>query len=177
MKKDYYLRIEAINLDYFVYDTHDISTIRGGSFMLLSIFDALFDNLKEKLKEKIEDIGSAASIGLYEIKNTTPENAKDIKSDALDFLNTNTGFHATFAAALVEIDKKMQFKQQMQHMVTEIRIQQMQTASFSFPKWLRLSTIVASILSARPKNRYKYLSSKETSPAHLWSFAKNMAWV
>ena len=61
MKKDYYLRIEAINLDYFVYDTHDISTIRGGSFMLLSIFDALFDNLKEKLNKNKSFSGQNSS--------------------------------------------------------------------------------------------------------------------
>ena len=32
---DYYLRVEAVNLDNFVYDTNDISTISGGSFLLL----------------------------------------------------------------------------------------------------------------------------------------------
>ena len=31
----YYIHAEAFNLDPIVYDTHDISTIRGGSFMLL----------------------------------------------------------------------------------------------------------------------------------------------
>jgi len=38
---EYYLRVEAVNLDYSVYDTYDVGTIRGGSFMLLNAFEGM----------------------------------------------------------------------------------------------------------------------------------------
>lgn len=127
---NYFLRIEAINLDYFVYDTHDISTIRGGSFILLSIFDELLKEYKHCLK----DIGSAASIGLYEINNSSAEDAEKIKTDSLAFLNEQTKQHATFAAALIEQNDEIFFELQMQNLVTEIRLQQFRSLSFQLPK-------------------------------------------
>lgn len=41
----YYLWVEALNLDSFVYDTNDISTIRGGSFLLLRAIQDLATDL------------------------------------------------------------------------------------------------------------------------------------
>jgi hypothetical protein len=32
---EYYLRLEGVNLANFVYDTQDLSTVRGGSLILL----------------------------------------------------------------------------------------------------------------------------------------------
>ncbi|HDL01290.1 MAG TPA: hypothetical protein ENH23_03555 [candidate division Zixibacteria bacterium] len=127
---DYYLRIEAINLDYFVYDTHDISTIRGGSFILLSIFEKLLDKFEHCLK----DIGSAASIGLYEISDSSLEDAERIRTEAVAYLNEKTGHHATFAAALVRQNNGIGFEQQMQNLVAEIRLKQFQSLSFQLPQ-------------------------------------------
>ena len=35
----YYLRVEGVNLAHFVYDTQDLSTVRGGSLLLLRAVD------------------------------------------------------------------------------------------------------------------------------------------
>jgi hypothetical protein len=35
MTKKYFLQVEAVNIQSFVYDTNDISTIRGGSYVLM----------------------------------------------------------------------------------------------------------------------------------------------
>ena len=44
----YYLRIETVNLDNSVYDTYNISTVRGGSFML----HRAFENMEQKLRDR-----------------------------------------------------------------------------------------------------------------------------
>ena len=56
----YYIHAEAFNLNHMVYDTNDISTIRGGSFILLDAVKRLpeaFPGLKS--------IATAASKGLF----------------------------------------------------------------------------------------------------------------
>lgn len=37
---EYYLSVEAVNLDNFISDTADLSTIRGGGLLLLHAIDA-----------------------------------------------------------------------------------------------------------------------------------------
>ena len=55
---EYYFRVEAVNLYNTIFDTNDISTTRGGSFLLL--------NAVERLKEldRLEPISIGASAGL-----------------------------------------------------------------------------------------------------------------
>lgn len=50
----YYLRIEAVNLANFVYDTQDLSTIRGGSLLLR---DAVAREIPAALREFERGVG------------------------------------------------------------------------------------------------------------------------
>ena len=45
--QDWYLRIEAVNLDHSVFDTHNISTIRGGSFYILNAVTEISNEINE----------------------------------------------------------------------------------------------------------------------------------
>ncbi len=67
MNKKYYLRIEGVNLSNFVYDTQDLSTIRGGGLILLDSID----KLKENFKGILDPISTGASSGLFEINTLT----------------------------------------------------------------------------------------------------------
>ena len=72
---EYYLRVEGVNLDNSVYDTNDISTIRGGGFQLLTAVENLAG------LGFLEKISTGASKGLFIIKNgQDPEAAvKEVK--------------------------------------------------------------------------------------------------
>ena len=43
----FYLHIEAVNISNFVYDTQDLSTIRGGGLLLLRAIDKITEQFKE----------------------------------------------------------------------------------------------------------------------------------
>ena len=42
----YLLRIEGVNLNHFVFDTRDLSTVRGGSLLLLAAIPTAVSVLK-----------------------------------------------------------------------------------------------------------------------------------
>ncbi len=73
MDSTLYVRIEGVNLDNFVYDVHDLSTIRGGSFLLL---DAV-----RRVQERfgLTEISTGASSGFF----TAPAGDGAAGADAL----------------------------------------------------------------------------------------------
>lgn len=96
----YYIHAEAFNLDHSVYDTHDISTIRGGSFILL-------DAVKRRLPEAISDlepIATAASKGVfaYEDPGNLEAQRTGMVQQVLRALHDATDGHATFLVAVEE---------------------------------------------------------------------------
>jgi hypothetical protein len=96
----YYIHAEAFNLDHSVYDTHDISTIRGGSFILL-------DAVKRRLPEDIPDlkpIATAASKGVftYDDPGDLAAQRTGMVQQVLLSLHDATGGHATFLVAVEE---------------------------------------------------------------------------
>jgi len=88
---DYYLRVEAVNLDNFVYDTNDISTIRSGSFLLLDTVNNL--ESAHDLNGLLKKISTGASAGLFRIIGNDPD---DVKKKVKDYLNKKTKGHTTF---------------------------------------------------------------------------------
>ena len=58
----YYLRIEAVNFDAFLGDTHDLSTVRGGGLLLL---EAVEQDLAHRARSR-EKIGKPIKMGLVE---------------------------------------------------------------------------------------------------------------
>ena len=94
---DYYLRVEAVNLDNFVYDTNDISTIRGGSFLLLDTVNRLVS--AHDLKGLLEKVSTGASAGLFRIIGNDPD---DVKKRVKDYLNKKTEGHATFVVDTID---------------------------------------------------------------------------
>jgi hypothetical protein len=127
---EYYLRIEAVNLDYSVYDTYDISTIRGGSFMLHSAFEMMEQRLNP-LPQNFKDLGSTASVGLWRFE--ADESAKDaIVKQFVDEASKDISTFATLVRAVKEANDKP-FKQTLNELLAECRLQQYQTSSVVLP--------------------------------------------
>ena len=118
----YYLRVEAVNLSNTVYDTNDISTIRGGGFLVLNAVNALTKF------PFLEHISTGASSGLFKILNGTNPDAAC--SEALKALDEATGGHATFVADIVDSVKpdgsKMSFTEIQETLMAKNRWRQFQ---------------------------------------------------
>lgn len=118
---EYYFRVEAVNLYNTIFDTNDISTTRGGSFLLL--------NAVERLKEldRLEPISIGASAGLFKGNDVSDENEaeqvkvliseklKSIAADAtfvIDYLKSNSKGNAQeIIKKLISLNRFSQFKQ------------------------------------------------------------------
>lgn len=133
--QEYYLRVEAVNLDYSVYDTHDISTIRGGSFMLHNAFEGM-EQEKDRLSlpcTNFIDRGSAASVGLFSFQ--TDEN--DIKSAIIDpLLNRilqDVKSFATVVWSVYPVKERESFTTILQRLLADCRWKQYQQATLVLP--------------------------------------------
>lgn len=125
--KNYYLRIEAVNLDYSIYDTHDISTIRGGSYLLHEAFeDISIEN------GNIEDIGSTASVCLLKLQLQDKIDTHSTASAIVENIRNKMPF-ATFVYAAQAIDASKSFSEQLQSLIYECRRKQYQSSTFVLP--------------------------------------------
>ena len=128
----YYIQAEAFNLDHMVYDTHDISTIRGGSFLLL---DAV-KRLQNAFEGRLKPIATAASKGLfyYDDPGSLEAQRAGIVRDVLRFLHDATGGHATFLVA-VEEDLQEDFLLVLNRLEAEVRRQQWRMPTVMVPQF------------------------------------------
>lgn len=115
------LRIEAVNLRYVIDDTEDLSTRRGGSFMLLQVVK----ELSEAFKNDIAPISQGASIGLFSVQKEAGllEKVKTFLTD-----KTKLYHHATFAVDLV---KDANFRMAVEKALAANRWQQMNHLNFA----------------------------------------------
>lgn len=123
----FYLRIEAVNLDNSIFDTYDISTIRGGSFMLLNAID----NLEGKFG--LINIGSAASVGWFKFEAENENAAELTRKKAMDKLEEETGEFATFVSSIIPAGMPDQFNYLMHQLTALCRRQQYQKPTFAWP--------------------------------------------
>lgn len=73
----FYLKVEAVNLSNFVYDTDNLSTIRGGGLMLLEIPDKVREMLHgEEDINGLKTISQGASWGLFSFRLKDPNNSR-----------------------------------------------------------------------------------------------------
>jgi len=127
---NYLLRVEAVNLGHFVYDTNKIQPTRGGSFLLLDSVQQLAG--KTIAGVKLEKITTGASIGLYRFTADNGVKPEDVADEALKVLNTATGNHATFAVAYVK--DTGDFKKDLLLLQTKVRWQQYQQPTLILPE-------------------------------------------
>jgi len=119
------LRVEAVNLSNFVYDTNKIQPMRGGGYLLLEAVQGLADNHFAGVK--LESISTGASIGLFRFASDDPQG---VCNAVLKHLRKATGGHATFVVDWVQ---KGDFEKDLQLLTAKNRWRQYQQPTLVLP--------------------------------------------
>jgi hypothetical protein len=127
----YYLRAEAVNFDDVIYDTEDISTIRGGSFLLT---DALMQDWNSL---GIEEIARGASVGLFKFEAKGEKQAEEIRTRVLTAIEAKTGYLATFVVDWLEETEGRTFTEMNQMLIAKNRWRQLQQPTVILPDMKR----------------------------------------
>jgi hypothetical protein len=131
----YYLRIEGVNLNNFVYDTQDLSTIRGSGLAILNAVNVLDDKTIEGIK--LNKISTGASAGLFSFETADSNfDSKNFCQKIREELNNqgNVFRYATFAIDVLPFDQDAtSFQTHREKTLAQNRWQQMQSPRFVFP--------------------------------------------
>lgn len=125
-----YLHVEAVNLSNFVYDTHDVSTIRGGSYLLLTLLQEIPGHFPV-----LTTVTSAASQGLFSFEDTE-DTTSELQRAVLRYLHEESGGHATFLAAVCDDipEDEGGFSLVLQRLQAQIRRQQWRMPTVAVPE-------------------------------------------
>ncbi|SDH79711.1 hypothetical protein [Roseospirillum parvum] len=99
MSATHYIRVEGVNMDPFILDTQDLSTIRGGGLLLLEAIQDLCDKYNGQSRPYLEPISTGASAGLFRFTGDT-DAAKTLVEEIREWLNG----HAYFQHATILVD-------------------------------------------------------------------------
>ena len=140
----YFLRIEGINLDSFVYDTNDLSTVRGGGLLMLE----LAERTKILLSDfSCETISVGASWGLFKVdldekiklKAFLTDINRQLTKEPFNYQDKNGNLqtltpwqHATWVIDLTKAAIKFKTSRDQAHALN--RWQQMQSLSLTVPE-------------------------------------------
>jgi len=125
----YYLRVEAVNFNYFIFDTDKIQPMRGGSYLLLESINSL-----EGLSVNgvtLQKIMTGASIGLFSFEDDGG-NVDSIIDEVRKKLGDATGWHATFVVNALEATDN--FKHDIEKITALNRWQQFQQPTLMLPE-------------------------------------------
>lgn len=128
---DYYLRLEGVNLATFVYDTNDLSTIRGGGQLLLEAVN----RVAEKFEFPDDSIVTkGASWGLLRSGSLSEEEAITLVENVEDFLRKDPIYrHATFVAQILPVGEEKEYRQVCDQLTAMCRHQQMSSPALAIP--------------------------------------------
>jgi len=129
----YYFRVEAVNLDSSVYDTNDISTIRGGSFMIQDAIKTAYEQVKKVYSKQLSCISTAASIGLFKLNSENETEVDEIIRLFMEQVNSATPDFGTFAHAKQLISKEKTFTQHLTELTNICRRIQYQSPTLVLP--------------------------------------------
>lgn len=126
----YYLRVEAVNFNYFIYDTDKIQPMRGGSYLLL---EAINDLANRKFNGiNLNRVMTGASIGLFSFKLEAGVKHEDIASKVREYLLKETEGHATFVVSVLRSTGN--FEQDIETITAMNRWQQFQQPTLVLPE-------------------------------------------
>lgn len=118
------ISVEAINIYSSVYDTEQLSVIRGSSFLLKN---AIMD-VKEKFKNNIQAVSTGASSGLFSFKscdNAERMTVRDIVAEITQYLNKSESYrHFTFVVSYAD---NSDFQLAKEILVAKQRFKQLQS--------------------------------------------------
>jgi hypothetical protein len=125
------LRIEGVNLNSFVYDTQNLSTIRGGSLLLLDEVEGIGTTYPE-----LTPISTGASAGLFRVQDgvDAQQIAAKLRNDLLTHHQLQ---HATFVVDVAQMldDTPKSFVAARERLIALNRFQQQHAPMVSIPEW------------------------------------------
>ncbi|MCA9741384.1 hypothetical protein KC734_07585 [candidate division KSB1 bacterium] len=149
--QEYYLQIEAVNHAFSIYDTHDISTIRGGSYMVLDAFKALEKN--QSLQGVLDPISVAASEAIYRFEANDEQDARKIQQDAIAALGSPTRKIATFVSAIEAVAENSSFPECLEKLKANCRLAQYQSPSLKLPALNKTCASESNVDGVRPSTK------------------------
>lgn len=115
-----FILVEGINLYANLYDTHQLSVIRGTSFLFKDAIRYIGQHFEKQLKP----ISTGASSGLFLLKENATKSVEAIAADIKQELQTEGDFrYLTFGIVCTEQDDLQAAKEQL---IAQLRFQQLQ---------------------------------------------------
>ena len=138
MKPTHYVRIEGVNLDHFVYDTADLSTVRGGGLMLLKAITKAEAYLRDAIgHNRVRALSTGASSGFFALElpddPATPSAQKLVEGLRVMLATDGSLSQATFVVSLVPYSGN--FARDRETLLALNRHQQMNRPSLAVPVW------------------------------------------
>ena len=132
----YLLRIEGVNLDRFVFDTRDLSTIRGAGLLLL---DAAKNRAKDFLNTagaaSIADISVGASVGLFTFELSSEKTGAAIRDVVAKSFRTDLQLkHGTFVVDVEQLKDESDFSPASEKVLAQNRWRQYQSGTTAVPE-------------------------------------------
>ncbi len=126
----YYLRMEGVNIGNFVYDTDDLSTVRGGGLLLLDAVKRVEESFKF-----LEPITTGASSGIFTFKADSNQEAEKQCRFVKNLLAEDEALkHATFVVDVLPASSdEDDFAMAREKLLAMNRWQQMQAPSIAVP--------------------------------------------
>lgn len=143
-----WLRMEGVNLMSFIFDTNDLSTVRGGSLLLLGAVTQAQKALEVKFK--VEVISQGASAGLFRLPAGNAQRAVQVVRDVL---GQGCFRHASFVVNAIEADTEKNFKQTVETLIALNRHQQMTQPALQVPSLDENVQDICSIDRIRPASK------------------------
>lgn len=117
----HYLRIEGVNLGACIYDTNQLSVVRGASLLLRQ---AARDSA-EQIAQSGQAVSTGASIGEYRLATKDPEEARRIADEVALGLSRGNHAHLTFAVALEPTRQDLPAAMVRERALARIRFEQL----------------------------------------------------
>ena len=141
---NYYLRVEGVNLNNFVYDTNDLSTVRGGGLLMLRLAE-IFEALLSPYSFSKISVGASWGLFKFETNKTLAPRAflddlnKRLAVYPVSYKDNNgqehhlyLGEYATWVLDMAKADRGFQTGRNQSHALNRWR--QMQSLSLTLPK-------------------------------------------
>ena len=142
----YYLRVEGVNLDNFVYDTQDLSTIHGGGLLLLEAISWISVQFTQ-----LNPVTTGASSGLFEFEAEHLSAAESFRDQIQSYLTSHPQLkHATLVVDVLPSSGADQLVLEREKLIALNRWRQMQSPMVAVPTQNRTTDRVCKIDQVRP---------------------------
>lgn len=137
----FYLRMEGVNLNNFVYEFQDLNVIRGGGLMLLQAVEKA-EAVLGGCCESVLSVSKGASVGLFECTVRDGVDADSLRGVVENALHSDSDFqHATFVVAACAAGAADDFRLDHERMLALNRWQQMTSPQVAVPAYNKDKTL------------------------------------